>query len=76
MKPTGDEIAKGSCRSSYQIYCIDGGWPDTVVLSRTHLDLVLVPLQILHFGTSCDFCAPVLRVHIFLLLIRFLESML
>lgn len=28
MKPTGDKIAKGSCKSSQQIYCIDGGWSD------------------------------------------------
>lgn len=78
MKPTGDKIAEGSCKSSYQIYCIDGEWPDTVVPNRTRLVLVggpLACLEILQFGTSSQFYAPVLHVHIFLPLIRFLEFM-
>lgn len=78
MKPTGHKIAEGSYKSSYHIYCIDGEWPDTVVLNRTHLVLVWGPLAclgILQFGTSSEFYAPVLHVHIFLPLIRFLEFM-
>lgn len=76
MKPTGDKIAKGSCQSSYQIYCIDGEWLDTVLLNRTHLVLVwgpLVSLEMLQFGTRSEFYTPDLHVHIFLPLIRFLE---
>lgn len=78
MKPTGDKIARGSCQSSYQIYCIDGEWPDTFVLVRTHLVLVLgslAYLEVLQLGTSSEFYAPVIHVHIFLPLIKFLEFM-
>lgn len=59
------------------IVLMEGGL--TLVQNRTHLPcLVLGPLaclEILQFGTSSEFYAPVLHVPIFLLLIRFLEFM-